>query len=1188
MNTKTIEAEVARIRSNCEEVDSIIFTDKNLLEKEMEQIDNYKKAKLDEYSKKFEKILSGYKDFYNNVVEFGNIFIDDYIDVVKTYNKGSFNYFKEKTLDENREMMREFSNEFNSFINELEKIDFDSIDKPHKFVKKGKTIIDANDESFNPIEAEGDSVSYERKRVLTEFVIRYLGFEDKVEHLVETICSQIEEIMSSRNYSHELDMISNKYSSIRNKEIEDKNADVFNTYFVDENQKATKKDFFEDIDKCREESDVSMENGSNEFKEKISIGELKVNVSSKHASYFNRGETYKKYIKGGYMYVPLLWDFVDDGNILIETNCESYSDNVINFVRQLILEFVSAFPAKRTRIKLIDLDNKMDFSVLSRLANSDRDILDGGIVRTESELTPTIQNFNNLIFKVKDDLLSYNMVKNIFEFNKQFKANPQSVYLFVFANFPYCLRDDSIKKVYDIVNNGNESGVFSIIISNETYLNSNHQGLSIENYEKTLKMIEDKSIIIREDGVELKYISNLENVFVPRSDFRIEDIQTIIERLKDNAKKSTQIIISTDEMFEYTDNDKDDDPAAIKLNIPIGKRGGDVQILSLDASSTNTHALAIGSTGSGKSVLLHTIILNACYKYSPEDLNLYIIDFKGGVEFKYYESKEDPSLRLPHIRLTGLTSDVEDGLAILKNIESILSERESVFTSVGCQNIYEYCKKVKTLPRILVIIDEIQTLFDENENIAYKAIKIIDKILTKGRAFGICILWASQGVPRTPGSNKLLSETGNKICLKLQNPQDAAAINVDPRMVGQLGQIEKGLGVFNDTPIQANSRSFRVAYSESAENRVKYSKMIIDKWKNVTNSVEFDPLFVVGDDAQPTSYKRVPLYNLTPSADRVKSFAYGQYDIIIGENYVTGKPYVSPISIRENLENMLVVGNQIETVRDIMGYSLLSLISNHMINEEAIHDNTKIYYVNGELIDPTNENSLLNLIRNDFEDKLIVSNNNEKIISMTKDIYKIYKNRYKESSESEYAIKYPPIFIFIHSIQRYFELFEENPMLKFDDNKSETPQVADTSSLEDMFSNIAAFKEKSGSNDNTSSSKSNNELKNIYFVEALAELMDRGGSYGIHFIVSGNKPTELKKMKESFRKFEYKVITKGLKNEYISELISDYRNADSFNKLNVCWVNYKDNKDKVKYYQFNYENDKAWYESIKAKLLNNE
>ena len=56
------------------------------------------------------------------------------------------------------------------------------------------------------------------------------------------------------------------------------------------------------------------------------------------------------------------------------------------------MEFVSSFPARRTRIKLIDLDNKMDFSVLSRLANADRDIMDGGIVRTETELTPTIQD----------------------------------------------------------------------------------------------------------------------------------------------------------------------------------------------------------------------------------------------------------------------------------------------------------------------------------------------------------------------------------------------------------------------------------------------------------------------------------------------------------------------------------------------------------------------------------------------------------------------------------------------------------------------------------------------------------------------------------------------------------------------------------------------------------------------------
>ena len=1180
MDLKTIEIEVERIRKNCDLVDNVLLGDRKQLEEEIKQIDSYKIEQLSDYNQKLETLLNGYKGIYENVYQFGAIFSNDYKEEFSSFKRINYKEdFSSKSLDENRDTLKKLNKEFGQFVKELEMLNFDELDKPHNFSKKGKKIVDLNDESFEPIDAEGDNINYSKNRVLLPYVVNYLTLDNKIGDLVDIICHQITLALSSNIYKNKVDMISKDYIDLRNKEIEDKNASLLDKYFVDENKEATKKDFFDEIDTWKKETNVSIIEGANVFMEKISIGKLKVDVSSKHASYFQRGENYKKNIKDGYMYPPLVWDFADKGNIFINTNCESYSENIINFVRQLILEFVSSFPSRRTRIKLIDLDNKMDFSVLSRLANADRDIMYGGIVRTESELTPTIQDFNNHIFKIKDDMLSYNMVKNIFEFNQKFKEIQQSVYLFVFANFPYCLRDDSIKKVYDIVNNGNDSGVFSIIINNESY--SKQQGLTPENYEKIVKMIEDKSLVIEEKGKSLVFKGNKEYLFIPRDDFKIDDLQMIIDRLNADAKKSTQVIISTDEMFEYIDNEKEDDSPAVKLNIPIGKRGGDVQILSFDASSTNTHALAIGSTGSGKSVLLHTIILNACYKYSPEDLNLYIIDFKGGVEFKYYESKDDKSLVLPHIRLTGLTSDVEDGLAILKNIESILSEREGMFTSAGCQNIYEYCKNVEKIPRILVVIDEIQTIFDENENIAFKAIKIIDKLLTKGRAFGICILWASQGVPRTPGSNKLLSETGNKICLKLQNPQDAAAINVDPKMVEKLGQIEKGLGVFNDTPSLSNSKQFRVAYSESAENRIKYSKMIINKWNNVINSKEFEPLFVVGNEAQPNLNKRGLLFNYKPSANDIKSYASGRYDIIIGENYVTGKPYVNQMGVRENLENMIVVGNDIATVRNIMGFALLSILCNQSINKEAIESNTKVYYSNGEFIDETNEKSLLNLIRKDFEDKLVISNGKEKVGDMIKAVYKVYKERYKESNESEVAIKYAPIFVFIHSIQRYFELFDENPLLKYENAKEETLQLDDSKSVEDMFASInSSYKSKLERNESESKADSD-ALKNVYFDDAISELMDRGGNYGIHFIVSGDKPTELKKMKESFRRFEYKIITKGLKTEYISELISDYRNADSFNKLNVCWINYKDNKDKVKYYQFDYDVDKYWYQNVK-------
>ena len=1187
MDLKTIEIEVERIRKNCDLVDNVLLGDRKQLEEEIKQIDSYKTTQLNEYNQKLETLLNGYKGIYENVRQFGTIFSDDYKEDFSSFKRINYKEdFSTKSLDENRDTLKKLNNEFGQYVKELEMLNFDELDKPHNFAKKGKKIVDLNDESFEPIDAEGDDIDYSKKKVLLPYIINYLTFDNKIGDLVEIICHQINLVLSSNVYKNNVETISKNYIAIRNREIEDKNASLFDKYFVDENKEATKKEFFDEIDTWKKETNVSIAEGANVFMEKIAIGELKVDVSSKHASYFQRGENYKKNIRDGHLYPPLVWDFTDKGNIVINTYCESYSDNIINFVRQLILEFVSSFPARRTRIKLIDLDNKMDFSVLSRLANADRDIMDGGIVRTETELTPTIQDFNNHIFKIKDDMLSYNMVKNIFEFNQKFKANPQSVYLFVFANFPYCLRDDSIKKVYDIVNNGNDSGVFSIIINNESY--SKQQGLNPENYEKTLKMIEDKSLVIEEKDKSLIFKGNNEYLFVPRDDFKIDDLQMIIDRLKSDAKKSTQIIISTDEMFEYIDNENDDDSPAIKLNIPIGKRGGDVQLLSFDASSTNTHALAIGSTGSGKSVLLHTIILNACYKYSPEDLNLYIIDFKGGVEFKYYESKEDKSLVLPHIRLTGLTSDVEDGLAILKNIESILTEREGIFTGADCQNIYEYCKKVEKLPRILVIIDEIQTLFDENENIAFKAIKIIDKILTKGRAFGICILWASQGVPRTPGSNKLLSETGNKICLKLQNPQDAAAVNVDPKMVAQLGQIEKGLGVFNDTPSMSNSKSFRVAYSESAEKRIKYSRMIINKWNSVINSKEIEPLFVVGNDAQPNLNKRGLLFNYKPSANDIKSYASGKYDIVLGENYVTGKPYITQFGVRVNMENMLLLGtnSNISVTRNIMGFALLSVLCNHFVNKDVINDNTKIYYSNGEKIDETNRQSLMNIIRNDFDDKLSIIDT-KNIVDKFKEIYKLYKKRYSDSSESEEAIDFAPIFIFIHWInESFYEIFDENPVLQFKEKKDEKVQLDRGQSYEDKFAALnSAFDNKLANNKNIEK-RDSGTLNNINFVDAISELMDRGGKYGIHFVISGDKPTELKRMKEPLRKFKYKLITKGVKAEYISELISDYRNADSFNKLNVCWINYEDNKDKIKYYQFDYDVDKYWYQNVKDNYNN--
>ena len=68
--------------------------------------------------------------------------------------------------------------------------------------------------------------------------------------------------------------------------------------------------------------------------------------------------------------------------------------------------------------------------------------------------------------KVDDDILSYNSVENIYEYNSRFEANPQNVHLFVLVNYPTGMRDDIAKRVIKIVQNGNRAGIFSIIINN--------------------------------------------------------------------------------------------------------------------------------------------------------------------------------------------------------------------------------------------------------------------------------------------------------------------------------------------------------------------------------------------------------------------------------------------------------------------------------------------------------------------------------------------------------------------------------------------------------------------------------------------------------------------------------------------------------------------------------------------------
>ena len=254
--------------------------------------------------------------------------------------------------------------------------------------------------------------------------------------------------------------------------------------------------------------------------------------------------------------------------------------------------------------------------------------------------------------------------------------------------------------------------------------------------------------------------------------------------------------------------------AATELRVPIGRTGATKQQFLSLGHGTRQHALLAGKTGSGKSTLLHVLITNLALHFSPSEVEFFLIDFKKGVEFKCYADR-----RLPHARVIAVESDRQFALSVLERIDDELRRRGEIFRALGVQDLAGYRKSAATepLPRSLLLIDEFQEFFVEDDPVAQKAALLIDRIVRQGRAFGIHALLGSQ----TLGGAYTLARTtlgqmGVRIALQC-NEADAYLImdedNSAPRLLSRPGE-----GIYNDAAgaLEGNS-PFQVVWLPDAE-----------------------------------------------------------------------------------------------------------------------------------------------------------------------------------------------------------------------------------------------------------------------------------------------------------------------------------------------------------------------------------
>ena len=187
-------------------------------------------------------------------------------------------------------------------------------------------------------------------------------------------------------------------------------------------------------------------------------------------------------------------------------------------------------------------------------------------------------------------------------------------------------------------------------------------------------------------------------------------------------------------------------PARDRLRVPIGLAdGGEPIHLDLKEAAQHgmgPHGLVIGATGSGKSELLRTLVLGLALTHSPEELNMVLVDFKGGATFAGMSA-------LPHV--SAVITNLADELALVDRMQDALSgemvRRQEVLRAAGnYASVHDYERAraagahLDPLPSLFIVVDE----FSEMLTARPEFIDVFVAIGRLGRSLGLHLLLASQ------------------------------------------------------------------------------------------------------------------------------------------------------------------------------------------------------------------------------------------------------------------------------------------------------------------------------------------------------------------------------------------------------------------------------------------------------------
>lgn len=431
--------------------------------------------------------------------------------------------------------------------------------------------------------------------------------------------------------------------------------------------------------------------------------------------------------------LPAVLPFPAAPSLLLKAEGAAGKAQAISILQTAMLRLLTQLPPGDLRFTIIDaVGLGENFAAFMHLADYDDLLISSRIWTEQGHIEQQLANLTEHMENVFQKYLR-NEFETIEEYNRHAGEVAEPYRILVVANFPAGFSERAAQRLVSIVTSGARCGVHTLI------------GIDMRQPMPRgfdLAQLEGATNVFAWDGSHFvnRALGTEPLPLVPDEPPAPALWAALIRKMGELSKHIRRVevpfhrIVPREEAYWTGDSRQ-------QIDVPLGRAGATkLQHLRL-GPGTSQHVLVAGKTGSGKSTLLHVIVINLALRYSPDEVEFYLVDFKKGVEFKTYATHH-----LPHARVISIESDREFGVSTLERLDAILKERGDLFRRHGVQDIASFrnaCPDVR-LPRILFLVDEFQEFFVEDDRYSQTAALLLDRLVRQGRAFGIHVLLGSQ------------------------------------------------------------------------------------------------------------------------------------------------------------------------------------------------------------------------------------------------------------------------------------------------------------------------------------------------------------------------------------------------------------------------------------------------------------